>query len=75
MATTHGAVHVNCRSCSWRGTRVPFDPLDPNRATVASGFGPCPSCGGRLKRATALADRRAAKAKAELQALAQGDRL
>lgn len=74
MATTYGAVRVLCEGCAWRGRRMLRDPLNPNTAGEVSGFGGCPTCGGRLARATRIEDRRSAKAKADLQVLAQGAR-
>jgi hypothetical protein len=73
MAIGHG-VHVACAACAWQGSRTYRDPTDPNRATSDGGYGPCPRCGGTLRRRTRLADRRAVKAKADLAA-AEGDQL
>ena len=77
MATAvNPSVRVECRGCPWRGCRVRRDPNDPNKVSDLSGFGACPRCGEtRLRRYGVRAERKAAKAKEELQALAQGDRL
>lgn len=56
-----GAWKVRCRSCQWRGDRHPR--LDGPR------WGTCPKCEAILERARTLADKQAAKAKAELQDL------
>ena len=72
MATTNGAKRVACQRCPWRGTRTPRDPQDPNHGSEVSGFGDCPSCNGRLVRCAVAVDKRAARAKAELLALAHG---
>ncbi len=56
-----GAIKVHCRSCRWRGSRVP--------QAEALKWGRCPKCQAVLERAATLAERQAKKAKAELEQL------
>jgi predicted RNA-binding Zn-ribbon protein involved in translation (DUF1610 family) len=55
------AVKVWCATCDWRGERIPRE--------GSARYGACPRCGAAVIAATALADRRVAKAKAELAEL------
>lgn len=49
---------VVCRSCPWRGNRVYRDD--------EAKLGTCPKCGAKVERVSSAAERRMAKAKADL---------
>ena len=56
-----GAIKIRCNACRWRGDRL-TRPMVPR-------WGTCPKCGAVLVLAATLAERRMAKAKAELEQL------